>query len=99
MTYFRTGDMVIHMRATLLIPDPLHRDLKRYAAKRGLTMSEVATEMLRKGLSERPKPTRLLPLPSFSAGRPLVDVANREALLDLLDRERDEQLYGKLKRR
>jgi hypothetical protein len=91
--------MVFHMRATLLTPDPVHRDLKRYAAKRGATISEAATEMLRNGLARLPKQIRLLTLPSFSVGRPRVDVANREALLDLLDRERDQQLDGKRKRR
>jgi hypothetical protein len=39
------------------------------------------------------------PLPSFNAGRPLVDVANRDALYDVLDAERDERLYGKKKER
>ena len=87
------------MKTTLIIPDPVFRDLKQRAAKRGTTMSELAAELLRKGLSERPKPARLPPLPSFSAGRPLVDVANREALLDLLDRESDEQLYGGVRKK
>ena len=91
--------MVFHMQITLHIPDPLHRDLKRHAAKRGVTMSELAREMLLNGLAKRPKQTRLSTLPSFNVGRPRVDVANREALLDLLDRERDQHLYGKRKRR
>ena len=91
--------MVFRMRATLNIPDPVLRDLKRHAAKRGTTMSELATELLRKGLAGRPKPHRLPPLPSFNAGRPLVDVANRDALYDVLDAERDERLYGKRKER
>jgi len=87
------------MRATLNIPNSILRDLKRHAAKRGTTMSELATELLRKGLAGRPKPHRLPPLPSFNAGRPLVDVANRDALYDVLDAERDERLYGKRKER
>ena len=91
--------MVFHMRATSLIPDPVQRDLKLHAAKRGVTMSELATEMLRNGLARWPMQTRLPTLPSLSVGRPRADVANREALLDLLDRERDRQLYGKRKRR
>jgi len=91
--------MVFRMKTTLIIPDPVLRDLKRHAAKRGTTMSELAAELFRKGLAERPKPLRLLPLPSFNAGRPLVDVANREALYDVLDAERDERLYGKRKRK
>jgi len=91
--------MVFHMRATLLIPDPVHLDLKRYAAKRGLTMSEVATEMIRKGLANRSKATQLPPLPSFKLGRMLVDVADRDVLYDVLDAERDARLYGAKKKR
>jgi hypothetical protein len=91
--------MVFRMKATLVIPDPVIRDLKRHAAKRGTTMSELATELLRKGLPDRPKAPRLPPLPSFDAGRLLVDVANRDALYDVLDAERDERLYGKRKER
>ena len=91
--------MVFRMKATLIIPDPVFRELKRHAAKRGTTMSELAAELLRKGLTDRPKPPRLPPLPSFNGGRLLVDVANRDALYDVLDAERDEQLYGKRKER
>ncbi len=87
------------MKTTLIIPDPVFRDLKQQATKRGTTMSELAAELLRKGLSERPKPARLPPLPSFSTGRPLVDIANREALFDLLDREHDEELYRQARKK
>ncbi|HMD95802.1 MAG TPA: hypothetical protein VKM93_00520 [Terriglobia bacterium] len=87
------------MKTTLIIPDPVFRDLKRQAAKRGTTLSELAAELLRKGLTERPKPARLPPLPSFDAGRPLVDVSNREALYDFLEAERDERLYRRLLRK
>jgi hypothetical protein len=86
--------MVFRMKATLIIPDPVLRDLKRQAAKRGTTMSELATELLRKGLAARPKPSRLAPLPSFKMGRLLVDVADRDALYDVLEAERDARLYG-----
>lgn len=91
--------MVFHMKATFLIPDLVHRELKRYAAKRGATISEVATEMIRKGLANRSKPTRLPPLPSFNMGRMLVDVADRDALYDVLDAVRDTRLYGTKQKR
>jgi hypothetical protein len=91
--------MVFHMKTTLIIPDPVFHELKRQAAKRGTTLSALAAELLRKGLTERPKPVRLPPLPSFNAGRPLVDIANREALFDLLDAERDERLYGRIRKK
>jgi hypothetical protein len=87
------------MKTTLIIPDPVFHELKRHAAKRGTTMSELATELLRKGLSEGPKPARLPPLPTFNAGRPLLDVADRDALYDVLDAEDDERLYGRRARK
>jgi len=91
--------MVFRMKTTLIIPDPVLRDLRRHAAKRGTTMSELAAELLRKGLAERPKPTHLPPLPSFNAGRLLVDVADRDTLYDVLDAERDERLYGRARKK
>jgi len=91
--------MVFRMRATLIIPDPVLRDLKRHAAKRGTTMSELATELLRKGLANRPKHHRLQTLPSFKMGPPKVDIADREALYEVLDAERDDRLSGKRKER
>jgi hypothetical protein len=75
------------MKTTLTIPDPVFRDLKRHAAKRGTTMSELAAELLRKGLSERPKPAQLPPLPSFDMGREKVNFADREALYDAMESE------------
>ena len=83
------------MKTTLIIPDPVFDDLKRQAAKRGTTLSALAAELLHKGLAERPKPVKLPPLPSFKMGwPPKVDIADRNALYDVLDAERDERLYG-----
>ena len=87
------------MKATLNIPDPIIRDLKRRAAERGTTMSELATELLYKGLAERPKPARLRPPRSFDMGRAKVDVADRDALNDLLDSERDAKLYERARKK
>ena len=86
------------MKTTLVIPDPVFRDLKKRAVDRNTTISELATEYLRQGLEGRPKPRRLHRLPSFSAGGFKVDVADREALYEVLDAERDERLYGIRKR-
>jgi hypothetical protein len=72
--------MLFHMRTTLIIPDQLMRELKRRAAGRGTTLSAVVAETLRRGLGE-PHPTAdLPPLPSYPMGRPLVDIADRDAL-------------------
>jgi len=83
------------MKTTLIIPDPVFDNLKREAARRRTTMSELAAELLRKGLAERAKRVKLPPLPSFKTGPLLVDVANRDTLYDVLEAERDERLYGR----
>ena len=71
--------MIIHMKTTLIIPDTLMRELKRRAARRGETLSAVVAEALRRGLAE-PAVGELPPLPVHPMGRPLVDVADRDAL-------------------
>jgi len=74
-------------RTTLLIPDPLFRALKRRAAEQGRTLSSVVAECLRKGLADGAEPRDLPPLPTFSAGRPRVDLTNREALYNAMEDE------------
>lgn len=80
--------MIFHMRTTLVIDDALFRELKRRAAEENRTLSEVTQEALRRGLArpQRPRPTGRVRLPSFSMGRPRVDLADRDQLYDLLDR-------------
>ncbi len=80
--------MVLHMKTTLVIPDPLFRELKRRAVERGQTLSALVTDYLQRGLAEPPRAAggrHLPPLPTFSAGRSLVDVADREALYDTME--------------
>ena len=67
------------MKTTLIIPDALVRELQRRAAGRGATLSAVVAETLRRGLVE-PRAGDLPPLPVHAMGRPLVDVADRDAL-------------------
>ena len=83
------------MKTTLVIPDTVFRDLKRHAAERNETMSALVTEYLVRGMRETRKPKHPFRFPTFSAGQPKVDVANREALYDLHDGERDARLYGR----
>jgi hypothetical protein len=79
--------MIFHMRTTLIIDDDLFRRLKRLAAQENRTLSEVTQEVLRRGLRDLPKPRRgAVKLPTFSLGRPLVDVADRDQLYEVLDR-------------
>jgi hypothetical protein len=89
--------MVFHMKTTLIIPDPVFRDLKRRAAERGETLSTLVTECLRQGLSVSRRRKRPFSLPSFSVGRLLVDVANRDALYDVLEAERTAPRQGRKK--
>jgi hypothetical protein len=87
------------MKTTLIIPDPVFRELKRRAAERGTTMSELTTELLRKGLADHRKPKRAPPLPSFNMGwPPKVNIADRDALYEFFDAERDERSAVRAKR-
>jgi hypothetical protein len=91
--------MVIHMKTTLIIPDPIFRDLKRRAAERSETMSALATKYLVQGLRESRKPRHPFRFRTFSGGGTLkVNVADREALYDFLEADRDVRLYGVSKR-
>jgi len=85
---FHINDMVFHMKTTLMIPDSIYRNLKRRAADRDTTISELVTEYLRQGLDHQPKLRKLPRLPSFSAGRPLIDVASRDEIYRVLDLDR-----------
>jgi hypothetical protein len=73
------------MNTTLIIPDPVFRDLKKRAVERNTTLSELATEFLRQGLKTQPKRKRLPRLPSFSAGPPLIDLTSRDEIYRVLD--------------
>lgn len=72
--------MVFHMKTTLTIDDTVMARLKRESARSGRTMSELVETALRRLLQTRPEAVELKPLPSFTSGGALVDVADREAL-------------------
>ena len=79
--------MVFHMKTTLMIPDALMRRLKREAARQRTTISALVERALRLLLEEE-RPAGSLPeLPRFHGGRPSVDLANREALYETMDRD------------
>jgi hypothetical protein len=81
-------NMDSHMKTTLVIDDTVMRRLKGEAAKQGCTMSELVETALRRLLDERAAPAaRLKPMPKFAMGRMLVDVANRDALYDAMERK------------
>jgi len=87
------------MKTTLIIPDPVFRDLKRRAADRKETMSALVTEFLVQGLRSRREPRRPFRFPTFKMGPPRVNVANREELYEVLEAERDARLYGRVGRK
>lgn len=85
-TEYRLHDMVIHMKTTLTISDATMRELKREAARRRQTMSELVEGALRIVIEPRKKPAALPPLPEFSSGGLRVNVADREALYNVMGR-------------
>ena len=80
LTPCHTNDMVSHMKTTLNIDDSVMIRLRREAARTGRTMSELVETALRGLLQAKPATVDLRPLPSFSSGGALVDIADREAL-------------------
>ena len=80
LTPTHTIDMVFHMKTTLNIDDGVMLRLRREAARTGRTMSELVETALRGLLQAKPATVELRPLPSFTSGGALVDVADREAL-------------------
>ena len=80
--------MVNLMKTTLVIDDTVVRRLRQEAARRGVTMSELVEAGLRRVLAEPMAAQEPLPaLPRWDGGGVRVDVADRDALLALLDRD------------
>lgn len=80
-------NMVFHMKTTLEISDEVMRRTKEKAAREGKTMTELVESALRNMLAEKPRGDgKLPPLPSFGMGKPQIDIADRDALYDLFDR-------------
>jgi len=82
------------MKTTLNIDDTVMAQLKREAARQGRTMSELVETALRQLLRSQRKRTKLPPLPTFHGGVERIDIADRNALYDLLEGDRDRRLYG-----
>jgi hypothetical protein len=75
-------------RTTLALDERLLARLRARARREGKQVQECANELLRLGLQAveaTGPPATGLELPVFSLGEPRVDVADREALHDLLD--------------
>jgi len=83
-------DMVSHLKTTLQIDDTVMARLRREAAKQGRTMSELVEAALRllfQSAQQKPR-KKLRPLPRFNGGKPLVDIADRNALYDAMEGRR-----------
>ena len=59
--------------------------LKQEAARQGRTMSELVETALRQLFRTRRTEEELPPLPTFSSGGALVDVADRDALYQAME--------------
>ncbi len=78
--------MVFCMKTTLNISDATISQLRQEAARQGRTMSELVEAALRKLLTEPASEEALPPLPKLHSGGARVNVANREALYDVMER-------------
>ena len=74
------------MKTTLVIDDTVLKRLRREAAQQGRTISELVEAALRQFLAPRPAQAALPDLPTFDSGGAFVDVADREALYQVMDR-------------
>ena len=73
------------MKTTLIIEDSVMIELKREAAARGQTMSELVEAALRLLLARRKETAELPSLPVFRSRGERVDVADRDALYDAME--------------
>jgi len=78
--------MVCNMKTTLNISDVTIGQLRREAARQNRTMSELVEAALRALLQPRNRKTELPPLPEFSTGGARVNIANRDALYEVMER-------------
>ena len=85
LTYNHIRYMVIWMKTTLNLDDSVMALLKREAARRGCTMTDLMESALRLLLASKTSPRPLTPLPSFKSGGARVEVADRETLYDAME--------------
>jgi len=75
-------------RTTLILHDRRLMELKRLAAERGRTLSAVVDEFLAEGLRRSSAPKkRAVALPVFDMGEPRVNIADRDQLWEIMERE------------
>lgn len=75
-------------KTTLMLPDVVMQRLKEKALHDNRSLSSMVEEAVQRYLAGgNPRAAALPPLPSYDGGGFLVDVSNREALYDVLDRQ------------
>ena len=81
--------MVTHMKTTLNIDDGVMQRLREEAARQGRTLSELVEAGLRHVLAARAPRAKasLPPLPRWNSGGARVDIADRNALADLMEND------------
>ena len=75
------------MKTTLNISDVAMYKLKAESVRQGRTMSELVESALRMLFINSKKKTGLPPLSKFDSGGSRVDLANREALFQVMEGE------------
>ena len=77
------------MKTTLIIDNKLMAKIKSAAAEQRTTLSKMVEALLRKGMSMDINSTKkkIEPLPKFKCGQAKIDISNRNALYDLLDKK------------
>jgi len=73
------------MKTTLNIDDSVMTKLKREAANRGCTMSELVETALRLLLQSKKTRDASAKLPTFKSGGHLVDISDRDALYQAME--------------
>lgn len=75
-------------RTTLILDDRRLIELKRLAAERGETISAVVDQFLAEGIRRAAAPKkRSRSLPVFDMGEPRVNIADRDQLSEVMERE------------
>ena len=78
------GAWLFHMKTTLNISDSVMKRLKQEAARQGRTMSERVEAALRSLLQQSPRRPKLPALPELDSGGARVDIADRDALYEVM---------------
>jgi hypothetical protein len=74
------------MKTTLNLDDELLREARRQAAEADITLTQLFEAALREHLDDQPpEEPYVFNFPAVDCGPPMVDVADRDAVYDILD--------------